>query len=144
MLTMEERLGRQLVAPRFNMLLVAMFAVIALTLSAAGIYAVTAYAVTLRAREFGIRMALGAESLHVLRGVLLDVVKLIAAGLLLGGAGAFFFTRLLRGIVYDVAPADPLAVTGTVLLLALAGVAAALAPALRASRTDPGTVLRGD
>jgi predicted permease len=142
--TMEQLLGASLVGPRFNLLLIALFAVIALILSSVGIYAVISYTVALRTREFGIRMALGARRAQVLRAVLLDGVRMIAAGLLLGGTGAFFFTRLLRGAIPDVAPSDPMAVFGTVLVLALSGALATLAPALRASRTEPVDVLRAD
>jgi putative ABC transport system permease protein len=143
-MTMEERLAEQLVRPRFNLLLIALFAAIALVLGAAGIYAVIAYTVAMRTREFGIRMALGARRAQVLGSVLLDGGKLLGGGLLLGTIGAFYFTRLLRGVIRDVAPSDPFAVIGTVLVLGLTGVIATLAPALRASRTEPVTVLRSE
>jgi predicted permease len=142
--TMEELLGEVLVGPRFNLLLIALFALTALVLSSVGIYAVISYTVALRTREFGIRMALGARRDQVLRAVLLDGGRLIAAGLLLGAGGAFYFTRLLRGTVHDVAPDDPIAILGTVIVLALSGAAATLVPALRASRTEPVNVLRTD
>jgi putative ABC transport system permease protein len=142
--TMEALLGAGLVGPRFNLLLIGLFAMIALVLSSVGIYAVISYTVALRTREFGIRMALGARRGQVLRAVLLDGGRMIAAGLLLGGTGAFFFTRLLRGTIHDVAPSDPLAVFGTVFVLAVSGALATLAPALRASRTQPVDILRTD
>ncbi len=144
LMTMEELLGEQLVAPRFNVLLIGLFAVIALVLSASGIYAVVAYTVAARTREFGIRMALGSPRGRVLRSVLLDGAKLLGAGLVVGLAGAFLFTRLLRGLIHEVAPADPLAVAGTVLLVVITTLAATLAPAVRASRAQPSAVLRSE
>jgi predicted permease len=144
LMTMEDLLAEQLVAPRFNVLLIGLFAALALVLSASGIYAVVAYAVATRTREFGIRMALGSPRGRVLRSVLLDGTKLLAAGLGVGLAGAFFFTRLLRGLIHEIAPADPLAVTGTVLLVVITALAATLAPALRASRAQPSAVLRSE
>jgi len=142
--TMAESLGARLVAPRFNLALIASFALIALLLSAAGIYAVIAYTVALRTREFGIRMALGAAQGRVLRSVLLEGGRLLAAGLILGGLGAFYFTRLLRGLLHDVAPGDLAAIIGTLLMLAFSAGAATLVPALRASRTEPASVLRSE
>ena len=142
--TMRESLGERLVAPRFNLALIAVFAIIALVLSATGIYAVIAYTVALRTREFGIRMALGAARGRVLRSVLLDGGRLLAAGLVLGSLGAFYFTRLLRGVIHDIAPDDIVAVLGTLLVLAVSATVATLVPALRASRTQPARVLRSE
>lgn len=142
--TMEELLGAGLVAPRFNLLLIASFAICALVLSGVGVYAVISYTVALRTQEFGIRMALGARAAQVLAAVLLDGARLIVLGLVIGGVGALYFTRLLRSAIPDIAPSDPAAVAGTVLVLAFTGAIATFAPALRASRTEPGAVLRSD
>ena len=87
---------------------------------------------------------LGARATQVLAAVLLDGARLIVLGLLIGGVGALYFTRLLRGAIPDIAPSDPAAVVGTVLVLAFTGAVATFAPALRASRTEPGAVLRSD
>ena len=141
-MSMQELLRDNLVAPRFSLLLIAFFATIALILSAAGLYAVIAYTVAARTREFGIRLALGARRGQVLRGVLKDGGKLLVAGIVLGLLGAFFSARLLRGLLEGVAVTDPVAVISTVLVFALVGTAALLAPALRAGRTDPVMVLR--
>jgi predicted permease len=140
--SMEELLRAQLVAPRFSLLLIAFFATVALILCTAGLYAVIAYTVAARTREFGIRMALGAQPADVLRGVLADGGRLLATGVLLGLLGAFYFTRLMRGLIEGVTTTDPLAVILSVLILSLVGAAALLAPAMRAGRTDPVTVLR--
>ena len=115
-----------------------------LVLSAAGIYAVIAHSVAARAREFGIRMALGAPRAGVLRLVLTDGARLLGAGLLGGLAGAFYFTRLLRGMLHEVTPTDPLAIAAAVLVLAVTAAVATVVPAVRASRTEPATVLRSE
>jgi putative ABC transport system permease protein len=144
MATMPELLRGRLVGPRFNLLLIGVFALLALLLSAAGVYALVAYTVTMRTREFGIRLALGARASQVLLAVMLDTGRLLAAGLVIGGLGALFFTRLLRGFIQDVAPTDASAVAFAVVLLGVAAVAAAAGPALRAARTQPATVLRAE
>lgn len=142
--TLEDNLADRLVGPRFNLLLVAIFAFVALLLGATGVYGVIAYSVALRTREIGIRMALGAARKTVLAGVVVDGLKLVGAGLLAGAIVAAIFTRLLRGVIVGVQPTDPVALIGTILVLAAAGVAAALIPALRASRTDPVEAIRAE
>ncbi len=144
MMTLEERLAGRLRGPRFNALLVALFAIIALVLGAAGIYGVMAYAVALRSREIGIRMALGAARQEVLRSILSEGLRLTAAGLVFGLAGAVFFIRLLRGLLHGVSAADPWTFIGTIVVLGLAALAATVMPALRASRTDPVQALRSE
>lgn len=140
--TMEASLADRLVGPRFNVLLVGLFAVIAVVLGATGVYGVIAYAVALRTREIGIRMALGADRDQVLRSVLRDGLRLVGLGLGAGIVAALVFTRLLRGVIVGVQPTDPLAVGGTVAVMAVTGLAAALVPAIRAARTDPVEAIR--
>ncbi len=142
MRSMEQRLGAQLVGPRFNMLLMGIFALVALVLGAAGLYGVVAYTVALRTREMGIRMALGAVRRDIVRYVMGDAFRLLLAGLVLGLAGAALFARLLTGLLHGVSPTDPRALLATVALLLAAGLLAALSPALRASRTDPMRALK--
>jgi putative ABC transport system permease protein len=139
-----ENLADRLVAPRFNALLVSVFAIIALVLGAAGVYGVVAYAVALRTREFGIRMALGAARDEILRSVLRDGLRPLFAGLVAGLAGALLFTRLLEGLLHGVQPTDPGALLGTVLVLGTTALVASAVPALRASRTDPVVALRSE
>jgi putative ABC transport system permease protein len=134
----------QLVAPRFNMLLVALFALVALALGVAGIYAVMAYAVALRTREVGIRMALGADRDAILRSVIADGARIVAVGVVAGLAAALAVAGLLRGLLHGVAPTDPWALAGTTALLAGAALAAVLVPAVRATRTDPMEALRAE
>ena len=140
--SLEANLGDELVGPRFNMLLVGLFALVALILGATGVYGVIAYAVAVRTREIGIRMALGADHADVLRSILRDGLELVALGLAAGVLVSLLFTRLLRGVIVGVQPTDPVAIAGTVLVLAATALTAALIPALRAARTDPVEAIR--
>ncbi|HXI43401.1 MAG TPA: ABC transporter permease [Bryobacteraceae bacterium] len=128
--------------PRFQARLLGAFSLLALILSAVGIYGVLAYAVTQRTHEIGIRMALGAESADVLRMVLRRTLILAAAGIALGTAGALALTRLLSKFLFEVKPTDP--ATFIVVAALLAGVAllAGAIPARRASNVDPMVALR--
>ncbi len=137
-------LGQSIAEPRFDMALLATFAVVALTLAAVGLAAVMGYAVTERTREIGVRMALGADEANVLRLVLREGAGAAALGVLLGLGGALAGRRLLSGLLYGIAPTDPFAlVAGPVVLLVVAG-AAAWWPARRAMRVDPVEALRAE
>ena len=140
----ERALGASLAVPRFYTLLLATFAALALLLAAVGTYGVVAHSVVRRTREIGIRMALGATSRSVgtlvAREGMLVVLTGLAVGLSLGVAGS----RLLRGLLYGVEPADPLTCAAVALaLLAVAGLAIAV-PARRAMRSDPATSVRAE
>jgi putative ABC transport system permease protein len=123
-------------------MLMAGFALVALLLSAVGVYGVTSYTVAMQAREIGIRLSLGATPMGVLGAVVRRVARIAAVGLLTGIVASLGLTRLIRGLLFDVEPTDPraYAVAGFI-LLAVAAIAALL-PARRASRVDPVTVLR--
>jgi len=109
-----------------------------------GVYGVMAYTVTLRQREIGVRMALGAEPRAVSGMISRQGVRLAFIGVTIGLAGALATTRLLRGLLYEVSPTDPLALGGTCLtLLAIAGLASWI-PARRAAAIDPLEALRRD
>jgi putative ABC transport system permease protein len=140
-----ERLVEDAVAPRRLVTrLLGLFSGLALSLAALGIYGVIAYSVVQRRQEIGIRMAIGAQRSQVLRLVMAGGLKLVAAGIVLGLAGALVLARLLRTMLFGVSAHDPLAFAGNAaLLLAVAALACAL-PALRASRVDPMTTLRTD
>jgi len=141
---MRDVLAETVAQPRFNMLLVSSFAVLALLLSAIGIYGVVAYSVARRTQEIGIRMALGAGRADVLRMVLAEGVAMAAAGVMLGLAACAVMTRLMSGLLVGIAPRDPVAFTaGAVLLLAVA-VLASFVPAHRATRVEPVTALRAE
>jgi len=129
-------------AERFNLLLMGVFAAIALTLAVLGIYGVLSYLVGLRTREIGIRMALGAEARDVLRLVIGQGLRPVAVGLTLGLAGAYWLTRLLASLLYDVSATDPATFGVVAALLALVATAACWVPARRAAKVQPMEALR--
>jgi predicted permease len=140
--TMDEVLAQSVAPWRFGSALIGVFAALALALAAIGLYGVLAYAIARRTREIGIRMALGAEGRDIRRMVLEDAARVIAAGLLVGGAAAFLATRAMTALLYDTSPADPL--TFAVVALVLGGVAllASWIPTRRAVAVDPVEALR--
>jgi putative ABC transport system permease protein len=140
--TMEDLVSDSLAERRFAMQIVGLFGVLALLLAGIGIYGVMAYSVAQRTREIGIRLALGASTSAILRWVLKQGMVLILAGVAAGLAGAFALTRLLRGLLYEVAPTDPVTYAGLAVLLALVALAACYIPARRATRVDPMVALR--
>ena len=132
------------VAPRrLNAALVSSFGVLAVIIAAVGIAGVLAFSVSARTNEIGIRMSLGADSARVQRMVLWEGGVLLALGLLLGIAGAFFATRMMRGLLFGVAPHDPVTLAGVAVLMAAVGIGACWLPALRAARIDPAVTIRG-
>jgi ABC-type antimicrobial peptide transport system permease subunit len=118
------------------------FASIALLLAAIGIYGVVSYATTQRTREFGVRMALGAESGDVLWLVVRHGVRLALAGVVIGLAGAFGLVRFLRSLLYNTSPYDPATLFGVAAFLAAVTLLACWLPARRATRVDPIIALR--
>ncbi|HYG62911.1 MAG TPA: FtsX-like permease family protein, partial [Thermoanaerobaculia bacterium] len=130
--------------PRFHRLLAGVLAAVAVALAATGLFGVTAWSVTRRTREIGVRLALGADRGRVVRGVLRGALAPVLAGLVLGLAASLALTRLLAGLLHDVAPTDPVTLSAAPLLLLLIAVAAALLPARRAARTDPAAGLRAE
>jgi putative ABC transport system permease protein len=128
--------------PRFVAFLVLIFAVVALTLAAIGIYGVLAYMVELRTREIGVRMALGAQAVQVLQMILSQGAWLVGSGLLLGVLGALALRRALASVLFGVAPNDPGIFAGVLVVLALVGLTACYLPAHRATRVDPLVALR--
>ncbi len=135
--TMEENLTRSATQPRLRTALFGLFALVALGLSAFGIYASMSFTVGQRTREIGVRMALGAAPTEILRWVLTRAARLAALGVAAGLLGALGLTRLLRGALYGVTPADPLVLGGLACFLPAVVLAAALIPARRAARLNP-------
>ena len=140
--TMTERTAEVTSRTRFIAVLLGLFAGLALVLSGIGIYGVMAYSVSARTREVGIRMALGAQRSDVLRLVLRDGLKLIAAGLVIGLCAAIAAMRMLQHQLYDVSATDPLTFGVVTLLLAGVALLACYVPARKAMRTDPLAALR--
>ncbi|MFL6213550.1 MAG: ABC transporter permease [Blastocatellia bacterium] len=144
--TMAQVMAESLARPRFNMLLMSLFAVVALVLAGVGIYGVMSYAVTQRTHEIGVRMALGASSKQVLKMVVRQGMVLTLVGVGIGLAGAYAVTALIRsllsGLLFQVGTHDPLTFAGIALLLALVALLACLIPARRATKVDPMIALR--
>jgi putative ABC transport system permease protein len=142
--TLDSVVSQSLGFQRVTALLTAIFAGVALLLSAVGLYSVLAYAVTQRTGEIGIRMALGAQKGQVINLILSQGMKLVGIGLIAGLGAAAAGTRLIRTLLFEVGPLDPLVFGGVTVLFGLIALAACLAPSLRASRVDPLVALRAD
>jgi putative ABC transport system permease protein len=140
--TMEWYLAESMAQRRFNMLLLGVFAGLALVLAAVGIYGVIAYTVTQRTHEMGIRIALGAKGGDILRLVFGNAMATTLAGIALGLGAAFALTRLLRSLLYQVSPTDPFVFVAIPLLLLSVAVIATYLPARRAMKVNPITALR--
>jgi predicted permease len=140
--TMAARVGESVAGRRFNMLLLGLFGALALTLAAVGIYGVIGYAVRRRTHELGVRMALGADRRDVLRLVVSSGMRLAGIGLGLGLIAALGLTRLMRRLLFEVSPTDPLALGLVSLTLAAVALLATWVPARRAARVHPMEALR--
>ena len=138
----EEYISRSLARPRFNTLLLSIFAGTALVLTAIGIYGVLAYSVAQRTSEIGIRIALGAGKSSIFRLIVGQAMTLVGISLVLGLAGAFAATRLLNSLLFGVGASDPGTFAGIVLLVSAVAFVAAWLPARRATRVDPIIALR--
>jgi putative ABC transport system permease protein len=129
---------------RFNLLLVAFFALTALFLAVAGAYGVAAYGVAHRSREIGVRMALGAKPAHVVRLILREEVSTALAGVAIGALCALALTRAIQALLFGVSASDPLTLLSVAALLAVVAGVACFIPARRATRIDPLVALRED
>jgi ABC-type antimicrobial peptide transport system permease subunit len=129
---------------RLNALLVAAFGLLALVIAAVGIAGVLAFFIAERTTEIGIRMSLGAERSRVMRMVLADGGALLLLGVVLGLAGSVVVARLLEGLLFGVAPGDPVTFAAVALLMIGVGLAACAVPARRAARVDPLIAMRAE
>ena len=141
-MSMNDVIAQSVSPQRFNMLLLASFAGLALILAAVGIYSVLSYTVRRRIREIGIRMALGASNHDVIRLVLADGLKPILAGVALGLAAALALGRVVSSLIFGVRATDPLTFAAVALLLLLVGILATIIPAYRATGIEPVRILR--
>jgi putative ABC transport system permease protein len=140
--TMSQRVGKLTQRPRFQAVLLAMFAAMGVLLAAIGIYGVVGYLVTQRTQEIGVRVALGATPRAILRLVMENAARWTIAGALLGVAGSWFGSRLLESLLFEVKARDPWLLSSAVLLLIAVAMVAAWVPARRAMRVDPMVALR--
>jgi putative ABC transport system permease protein len=142
--TMDAVIDASVAQRRLTMLLLSIFAVVALVLAAVGIYGVIGYSVSQRTQEIGIRMALGAQRATVLRMVVGQAMLLAALGIAAGAGGAWGLTRLMQKLLFGVEPSDPATFVGVAGILALVAAVAASIPGLRATRVDPVIALRSE
>jgi len=139
---MEQVVADTIARDRFTMLLLSVFAGIALLLAAIGIYGLISYSVEQRTQEIGVRMALGAGSSEVLRLIFGQSMKLAAAGVVLGLALAFALTRVLSSLLFGVKAVDPLTFAAVAIILLLIALSATWFPARRAAAVEPVRALR--
>jgi predicted permease len=142
--TVEDVLAESVAPSRWSTTLLGVFAAVALTMAALGVFGILSFVVTQRTRELGIRMALGAAPASVRRMVVGQGLGLAAAGLALGVAGALVLTRLMTSLLYGVSPTDPVTYAGVAAVLVVIAALASYLPARRATRVDPMIALRAD
>lgn len=142
--TMDQRLSNAVSQPRFRTTLIGLFAIVALILACVGIYGVISYSVAQRTHEIGIRMALGARGVDVLRMIVRQAILMAGVGVVLGLSISFALGSLMVKLLFGVAPRDPLTFIATAILLAGTAVLAAYIPARRASKVDPLVALRSN
>jgi len=140
--TMDQVIARSMAERRFSLEILAIFATVALLLAAIGIYGVMSYSFSRRIHEIGIRVALGAQKMDILRMVLNEGMRLVTFGLIAGLIGAVILTRFLRTLLFNVTSTDPLVFASIAVLLAVVALLACYIPARRATRIDPLVALR--
>jgi macrolide transport system ATP-binding/permease protein len=142
-ITMQQQIERSTWPQRIALTLLGVFSALALVLAAVGMYGVMSYVVSQNTCELGLRMALGARASHLLRLVITQGLALTAGGMVVGAAAALGLTRLLGYLLYNVSPRDPLAFGSALAVMVVASLAACFLPAIRATRTNPMSALRG-
>jgi ABC-type antimicrobial peptide transport system permease subunit len=142
--SMEELVARRIAQRRLNMLLLGLFGVLGLVISAVGIYGVMAYVVAQRTREIGVRMALGATRANVVGMVLGNAAMLVALGMAIGGIAAWYLSATAKAFLFQLEANDPRAFVAAVLALTLAAFIASVVPARRAASVDPMVALRAE
>jgi putative ABC transport system permease protein len=142
--TMDHIVSESITQPRFNLFLLVLFGTVAMLLSAAGIYGVTAYTVSQRTHELGIRLALGAQVGDVLKMILGQGMAVIGVGLSLGLVAAFGLMRLLRSLLFGVGENDPVTFVAITFVLLIVALIACYIPARRATKVDPLEALRAE
>lgn len=139
---MDDFLEEEFRGPRFEFLVLGTFGALGLVLVSIGVFSVMMYSVSLRTREIGVRIALGAERGRVVRMVLKRALSQLAAGSLIGVGASMALTRLVKVLLWGVPATDPLVFSSAVTVLLLIGSSASVIPALRAARIDPLAAIR--
>lgn len=142
--TGEQLFGNSVVTPRRRTVLLGLLGGLGLVLALVGVFGMTAYSVSRRTAEIGVRMAFGARPGQVVQTILRDSAMPIALGTVLGVGGALLTTRVIESFLFATAPRDPMTLTAVAVTLALTGCLAALVPALRAAKVDPASCLRAE
>jgi putative ABC transport system permease protein len=138
----EDQIAKSFTAKRLSLIIVSLFSGVALLLASIGLYAVLSYSVSLRVREIGVRMALGAEATNIIKLVTYQGLRIIGVGLIIGAGGGIILGQVIGSVLYGVSATDPTALLTGTTVLALAALLACLLPAFRATRIDPITALR--
>ena len=142
--TMEDIVASSVATPRFRTALVLLFAVLALLLAVIGLYGVIAYSVSQRVNEIGVRMAMGAEGIDIIRLIVSQGMTLAGIGIGIGLATGYFAARSMQAMLFGITPFDLPTFLGVPLVIALVTLAACMIPALRAAQIDPQNALRRD
>src|SRR5205823_2831947 len=143
-ISLQEQVDLMSYTQRLAVALLAIFGGMALFLAAIGLYAVMSYSVSQSTREFGVRIALGADAGDVLRLIFSRGLRLTTIGLIIGAVAALLLTRLMENLLYKVSPRDPLAFASAFVIMTVVALAACFLPAWRATRLDPARALRDD
>jgi putative ABC transport system permease protein len=138
----DDQIAKSFTAKRLSLIIVSLFSGVALLLASIGLYAVLSYSVSLRVREIGVRMALGAEATNILKLVTYQGLRIICVGLIIGLGAGIILGQIIGSVLYGISATDPTALLTGTLVLGLAALLACLLPAFRATRIDPITALR--
>jgi putative ABC transport system permease protein len=138
----DDQIAKSFTAKRLSLIIVSLFSGVALLLASIGLYAVLSYSVSLRVREIGVRMALGAEASNILKLVTYQGLGIICIGLIIGLGAGIILGQIIGSVLFGISATDPTALLTGTLVLALAALLACLLPAFRATRIDPITALR--
>jgi ABC-type antimicrobial peptide transport system permease subunit len=139
---MGDLVSKAVAAPRFNTVMLGVFALVALAIACTGLYGAMSYVVARRTHEIGIRIALGGSPGEVRRMVLRESLLIAVTGLFIGSLASLTLSRLLSGLLYGVEPTDPATYAGTTAILLFVSIMASYGPARRATRVDPVVALR--
>ena len=138
----DDQIAKSFTTKRLSLIIVSLFSGVALLLASIGLYAVLSYSVSLRVREIGVRMALGAEATNIIKLIAYQGLRIISVGLIIGIGAGIILGQIIASVLYGISASDPTALLTSTLVLALAALLACLLPAFRATRIDPITALR--